>query len=127
MVGQRLELHNSDATYHNVHSMPHANSSWNETDPPGASIFQVFAEPELMIPIVCNVHPWMRSYAFVFDNPFFAVTDTSGKFKIGNLPPGAYEIEVWHERYGTLDQSVVVAPHSSPSVSFTYHAGTASY
>lgn len=30
--------------------------------------------------------PWMKSYAFVMDHPFFAVTDNAGKFKIDNLP-----------------------------------------
>jgi len=125
MVGQRLELHNSDTTYHNVHSISRIDASWNETDPPGVSVFKVFAQPEFAIPIVCNVHPWMHSYVFVFDNPYFAVTDASGKFAWRNLPPGTYKIEAWHQRYGMLDQSLTVAPNTSPSISFVYHADSA--
>jgi len=122
MVGQRLEIRNSDGTVHNIHSMARHNPPWNRSQPEGATIFETFPRPELAIPLVCNVHPWMRGYAFVFDNPYFAVTTTSGKFSIPNLPPGNYVIEAWHQRFGTLDQSVTIAPKTSPSISFIFRS-----
>jgi hypothetical protein len=124
MTGQRLEIHNSDATVHNIHSMARLNPTWNQSQPQGATIFESFPRPELAIPLVCNVHPWMRGYAFVFDNPYFAVTTTSGNFTFPDLPPGAYTVEAWHQRFGTLDQSITVAPHSSASLSFVFHSNS---
>lgn len=122
MTGQRLEIRNSDATVHNIHSLARLNPPWNKSQPEGETIFESFPRAELAIPLVCNVHPWMRGYAFVFDNPYFAVTTASGKFSIPNLPPGTYIIEAWHQRFGTLDQSITIAPHSSATLSFVFQS-----
>lgn len=121
MTGQRLEIRNSDATVHNIHSLARRNPPWNKSQSEGAAIFESFPRPELAIPLVCNVHPWMRGYAFVFDNPYFAVTTASGNFSIPKLPPGTYTVEAWHQRFGTLDQSITIAPHSTVSLSFVFH------
>jgi hypothetical protein len=45
--------------------------------------------------------PWLRGYIAVFDHPYFALADESGRFTIDSLPPGTYTVKVWHER---LDQ-----------------------
>ena len=58
-----------------------------------------FAREEVMIPVKCNVHPWMRSYIGVVSHPFFAVTGDDGTFTIKGLPPGKYTIEAWQEKY----------------------------
>ena len=70
--------------------------------------------------ILCNVHPWMRAWIFVFDHPYFAVTSRAGKFELKNLPPGTYTIEAWQEAYRAQDQTVTIAPKESKAVSFTF-------
>jgi hypothetical protein len=67
----------------------------------------------------------MRAYGFVFDNPYFAVTSQTGKFEIGNLPPGTYTIEAWQETYGTRDQTVTIAPKESKAIAFNFTASPA--
>ncbi len=66
-----------------------------------------------MIPVKCNVHPWMRAYIGVVSHPFFAVTGDDGTFTIKGLPPGTYTIEVWHEKYGKQEQPVTVGAKDS--------------
>jgi hypothetical protein len=123
MTNQPFEIRNSDATLHNVHPMPRHNRQWNTSQPAGAAALKSsFARPELAIPVVCSVHPWMRAFVFAFDHPYFAVTSADGKFELKNLPPGTYTIEAWHEQYKTLDQTVTLAPRESKSVSFTFHS-----
>jgi len=123
MVNQPFEVVNSDSTMHNVHPMPKHNRQWSSSQPAGSAPFKfTFQHPEFAIPVLCNVHPWMRAYAFVFDNPYFAVTSRDGAFDLKNLPPGTYTIEAWQEQYKTLDQTVTLGPHESKSISFTYHA-----
>jgi Carboxypeptidase regulatory-like domain len=118
---------NDDQTTHNVHALPENNPEWNKSQPPGAGpIEQTFAQPELAIPIRCNVHPWMKAYIFVFKTPYYAVTAKDGKFQIGDLPPGTYTIEAWQEKYGTQDQTVTIAPKESKQVSFAFKAASAS-
>lgn len=123
MTNQPIEIRNNDATVHNIHAMPRINRSWNRSEEPGNPPFQVrFPLPERAIPIMCNVHPWMRAFVFVFDNPYFAVTPKSGAFALKNLPPGTYTIEAWQEKYGVRDQTVTLAPRESTSVSFVFTA-----
>lgn len=56
-------------------------------------------------------HPWARGYIAVFDHPYFAVTDASGRFNIDALPAGTYTVKVWHERLSApAEQRVVVTP-----------------
>jgi hypothetical protein len=121
MVNQTLEIHNSDATIHNVHAMPHVNGEWNKAQPAGGKVLRTsFSKPELAIPFMCNVHPWMRAFVFVFDNPYYAVTAGSGEFNLQNLRPGTYTIEAWQEKLGTQTQQVTVGPHESKHISFRF-------
>jgi plastocyanin len=127
MVGQTLEVTNDDQTLHNVHAMSKINPTWNKGQASGqAPIEQTFSHEELAIPIQCNIHPWMRSYAFVFANPYFSVTPKSGKFELKNLPPGTYTIEAWQEKFGTVDQTVTLGPKDSKAISFSFNAASSS-
>ena len=45
----------------------------------------------------CNIHGWMAGKLFVFDHPYFAVTDKDGKFEIPNAPEGKFRIVYRHE------------------------------
>jgi len=121
MAGQKLDIKNSDPTNHNIHPMPSQNREFNQSQPPGAAdLMQDFARPEVMIPVKCNVHPWMKAYIGVVANPFFAVTDDKGSFTLKGLPPGDYTIEAWQEKYGTQDQKVTVGPKESKTVTFNF-------
>lgn len=120
MTNQNIEIVNSDPTNHNVHPLPRVNQEWNESQPPkGESKLKKFAREEIMIPVKCNVHPWMRSYIGVVSHPFYAVTGDDGSFSIKGVPPGKYTLGVWHEKYGPQEVPVEVAPKESKSVDVT--------
>ncbi|HTW22710.1 MAG TPA: hypothetical protein VMD78_03880 [Candidatus Baltobacteraceae bacterium] len=120
-TNQPFEIKNTDPVTHNVHPIPRDNKSWNRSLAAGSPPFMTkFSHPELAIPVVCNIHPWMRAYLFVFDNPYFQVTPETGAFELKDVPPGTYTIEVWHERFGTLDQTVTIAPKESKAISFKF-------
>ena len=57
--------------------------------------------------VACNVHPWMKSYLLIRDNPYMAKTGKDGSFEIKNLPAGKLEFIFWHESKGVL-RSVAV-------------------
>jgi hypothetical protein len=121
MTGQKLDVKNSDPTNHNIHPMPKDNREWNESQPPGAAdLMKDFPRMEVMIPVKCNVHPWMKMYIGLVSNPFFAVSDDKGAFSLKGLPPGDYTIEAWQEKYGTQDQKVTVGPKETKSVTFNF-------
>ncbi len=109
MTGQPVEFKNEDSTTHNVHVMPKANTEWNRSEMPGAQPFQAaFDNPEIMMPVHCNQHPWMNMYVNVVMSPFFAVTDAAGNFQIKGLPPGKYTLAFVHEKLGEQDRDVVL-------------------
>jgi hypothetical protein len=91
MTGQPFEIENNDPAMHNVHPMPKCNRQSSTSQPVGsAALKSMFARPERAMPVLCNVHPWMRSFVFAFDNLYFAVTSRSVKFELRNLPPATY-------------------------------------
>ena len=122
-VGQRIEIVNADDTTHNIHPMPTASKQWNESQLPKAEpIVKTFNKPELMIPIKCNQHAWMRMYLNVVENPFFAVSGPDGTFEINGLPPGEYTLAAVHEKLGEQDIKVTVGPKETKSAEFTFRA-----
>ena len=117
MTGQDIEIKNSDATTHNIHPTPQSNREWNESQPPQAApLEKTFAREEIMLPVKCNQHPWMKMYLNVVKNPFFAVTDKDGKYGIKGLPPGDYTIAFVQEKLGEQTQKVTVAAKDSKTV-----------
>ena len=115
-----FEIANSDPTTHNIHPLPKTNREWNISMPPKSeNLKRSFSQPEI-IPVKCNVHPWMRSYVGVFKHPFFAVSGKDGSFEIKGLPPGEYTIEAWHEKFGTQEQKLRMTPKESKTIEFTF-------
>jgi plastocyanin len=100
-AGQLLDVANADPVSHNFHAMPTNNREWDQQQSPGAADMEHrFPRPEIMIPVKCNVHAWMRAYIGVMPHPYFAVTGGDGNWEIPNLPPGDYTVAVWHESLG---------------------------
>jgi hypothetical protein len=121
MANQDIKITNDDPTNHNIHPLPKINQEWNQSQPPkGDSLVKKFAREEVMIPVKCNVHPWMRSYIGVVNSPFYAVTGDDGSFTIKGLPPGKYTIEAWQEKYGPKDVDVTVGAKESKAVDFDF-------
>ncbi|HEY6804992.1 MAG TPA: hypothetical protein VI306_15565 [Pyrinomonadaceae bacterium] len=97
-VNQKLSITNSDPTQHNIHPTPTNNPEWNQSQPNGAPpIEKTFARSEVVIPVKCNQHPWMKSYIGVVRTPFFAVTDEKGSFTMPKVPAGTYTLAAWRE------------------------------
>ncbi len=120
MVDQGLHIISSDPTTHNIHPMPKDNREWNESQAPGApALDKKFARAEIMIPVKCNQHPWMRAYIGITKNPFFAVTGSDGTFTLKGLPPGDYTIGAW-STFGTQEQKVTVGPKEAKTLDFSF-------
>ena len=97
-TNQKLNITNSDPTQHNIHWTPKVNPEWNQSQPNGAPpIEKSFARAEILVPVKCNQHPWMRAFIGVMKSPFFAVSAEDGTFTIKGLPAGKYTVVAWHE------------------------------
>lgn len=120
-TNQPLEISNSDPVTHSIHPMAQSNREWNHSQGSGeAPIVRRFPRPEVMIPVKCNIHSWMHCYIGVVDHPYFAVSDADGAFTIPNVPPGDYVLEAWHEKLGTQQLKVTVAPSGRQQADFKF-------
>lgn len=122
-TGQVLKVINSDPVTHNIHPQAAVNREWNHSQGPGdPPIERRFTQTEVMIPVKCNIHSWMRAYIGVLPHPYFSVSNTDGSFAIPNLPPGTYTIAAWQEKLGTQRQTITIAPGQKATVSFAFHS-----
>jgi hypothetical protein len=73
---------------------------------PGISITRP-AGPAGTVRLTCNTHPWMRGWTIVTENAA-AVSGADGRFSIDQVPPGTYELRVWHETLKVAPQKIMV-------------------
>ena len=103
-VGGTIETTNSDPILHTTHLYGplEANIALPARGP---GISRTVEKPGMII-VKCDVHSWMQAFVRVDAHPFHAVTDSSGSFRISDIPPGRYALEIWHERLGSQQQAV---------------------
>lgn len=123
-TNQKITITNSDPTQHNIHWTPKVNPEWNQSQPNGAPpIEKTFNRAEVLVPVKCNQHPWMKAYIGVMKSPFFAVSAEDGTFTIKGVPPGTYTVVAWKEggQTGTeKTMSVTVPANGSAKADFSF-------
>lgn len=83
---------------------------------PGIKIKKAVAGAGL-VRLSCNTHPWMRGWMVVTDEAT-AITGADGRFTLSGVPPGIYELRVWHESLKGAAQRVTVVAGQPVSVHF---------
>jgi plastocyanin len=99
MAGARVRIKNGDPILHNTHGFHDRVTVFNVALPNKdqvVDITQRIKKPGV-IDVQCDAHTHMRAWIVVRDNPYFAVTDDEGRFRIGEVPPGRYRVVAWHE------------------------------
>jgi Polysaccharide lyase family 4, domain II len=98
-----LQMTSSDPVLHTVHMEGAA--TYNLPFPfPDRPISRPMSHAG-MVTLKCNGgHLWMNALLMVADNPYYTVTDEKGKFELGGVPPGKYEIVAWHEGWHVVGQ-----------------------
>ena len=95
-VGSKVDFRNDDPFYHNVFSLSDAQKFDTGLYASGLAYTQKFDTPG-PVELLCNIHASMVGYVVVVDTPFYTQPRSSGVFTIRNVPPGRYELSVWHE------------------------------
>ena len=120
-AGQPIAFRNGDETLHNVHAVGSGSNRFNFGMPlTGMEVKRQLTEPEVMVTIGCDVHPWMRAYAGVVRHPFFAVTAADGRYAIRGLPAGTYVVEAWQEAAGRVEQTITIGPGEERQVDLSF-------
>jgi hypothetical protein len=124
MVGQVLKIRSSDRIIHTAHAYDEANRTLFNVALP---VYKRSVRRSLTLPgifrIACDVgHTWMSAYVAVVDHPYAAVTNTTGGFRIPQVPAGVHRLRFWHERLGTREEPVTVRPGAETAVNLTWRS-----
>lgn len=105
--GTTVNFLNSDSVRHNVFT-PDGDKYNLGSWPTGEAKPLIFPKSGVYRQL-CNVHPEMEAFIVVLDNPFFAVTDDAGHFRIEGVPPGTYTLTTWSDKLapGSVQVTVV--------------------
>ncbi len=117
VVGSSVEFPNSDPFFHNVFSLSTASAFDLGHYPAGATRSVLFDKPGL-VKVFCHLHADMSGVILVLDNPFFAIPDESGSYRIDGIPPGQYHVVAWHERARRVSRNVKVDAASETALDF---------
>ncbi|WP_196297773.1 methylamine utilization protein [Xanthomonas albilineans] len=95
-VGSLVRFPNRDQIRHQVYSFSPA-KRFELPLYQGSTAKPVRFEQPGLVTVGCNIHDWMVGYVMVLDTPYFAVTGADAQVRL-DVPPGAYELRVWHPR-----------------------------
>lgn len=99
---KRIRIINSDPVFHNVHAYVKGKTVMNLGLPEqGTEVLKDLRKSGIM-EVKCDSHPWMLGYVYILRHPYGEVTNEKGKFTIGDIPPGTYNISAWHEALGEV-------------------------
>ena len=97
-VGTPVSLMNNDAILHNVHANESGMTVFNVAMPIKGQKVPIPMRKSGLMKLQCDAgHSWMNGWIYVFDHPYFAVTDADGAFTIKEIPAGDHVLELWHE------------------------------
>jgi hypothetical protein len=127
IAGQKLQVRNSDNTFHNVWGQLANKDLFNKPQAPKSADLTLdpsTAKAGDIVELKCGAHPWMHAFVAVQDHPYFAVTKADGTFKIEGLAVGTYELEAWHPTLGTKKLKIVIGKGKRGDVGarFSYKA-----
>ena len=120
VAGQALHVHSADPVLHWFHSYEGSRTLSSGVLLGTTGPDMALGDWGSIIKFKCDVHPWETGFVAVISHPFFAVTDTTGSFEIGDLPPGTYSVAAWQERLGWKRGAVTIKADQPSDLTFTY-------
>ena len=114
-----VTIKSEDDTLHSTHAYDDRQRTlFNIAIPfPGLEVQRPFRRPG-PVRIECDSHGWMRGWVYVSDD-LGTVTGSDGRFELTGIPPGTYQLTVWHERYERATRQVTVTAGGAAEAAFT--------
>jgi plastocyanin len=94
-VGTPVTFPNNDTVRHHVYSFSPVKTFELKLYAGVPNTPIVFDKPGIAI-LGCNIHDQMVAWVVVVETPFYARSAASGKARIEGVPPGNYQLRVWH-------------------------------
>lgn len=94
-VGGKVEFPNHDPFFHNVFSLFEGQRFDLGLYESGSTRFVKFDRPGISF-IFCNIHAEMSAIVIALATPYYAISDTRGELTLPHVPPGRYELQIFH-------------------------------
>lgn len=107
-VGSKVDFPNFDPIFHNVFSVSPARRFDLGKYAQGKSR-QVEFDREGVVNVFCDIHSSMAAWIVVLPNHAFTQPAADGSFRLPDLPPGRYQLVVWHPDLPGLERTVDLA------------------
>jgi plastocyanin len=121
VAGTTVDFPNNDETYHNVFSLSATKPFDLGRYAAGHSKAVKFDRPGI-VRVFCDIHSHMSAFILVFAHRHFAVTDDDGRYRLDNVPPGAYTVIAWNESVPS-DSRRIVIPESGGDIETNFALG----
>ena len=122
-VGGKVEFPNDDPFFHNVFSLFEGKRFDLGLYESGTTRFVQFDKPGISF-IFCNIHAQMSAVVITLATPYYAISDPRGQLTINDVPPGRYELQVFHasvppDTLRALTREVTITPGQNTLGNFT--------
>jgi plastocyanin len=122
-LGDRVRFENSDGMPCRIYSIT-PGALFVVRPQAGQSRTVRFERPGV-VEVRCSEHGRLLAYVLVRENPYYAITDAGGRYRIPGVPAGRWAVQAWHEG-GVLARRAIDAagvtltldlqsPHPSPN------------
>jgi len=120
--GANVAAKNSDPVLHNTHLfLQQGNKDLvNIALPSQGQVVEKPLKKPGVVSVKCDAHEWMQAYIYVAANPYAAVSGKDGSFKLENVPPGEYNVKVWHERLGDKEAKIKLDAGGNAKLDIAY-------
>jgi plastocyanin len=122
-VGGKVEFPNHDPFFHNVFSLFEGKRFDLGLYESGSTRFVKFDQPGISF-IFCNIHPEMSAVVIAVATPYYAISDARGDLSIPDVPPGRYDMQVFHsavpaDTLRAVSREITVGPNETTLGNFT--------
>jgi plastocyanin len=114
-AGSTVSFPNADPIFHNVFSLSKARQFDLGFYPAGQTRAVRFDKPGV-VQVYCHLHPDMNAAILVVPNAWYARPDNRGAFSFSGIPPGTYQVVVWHKSAGLFRKRIQVAAGAGAKV-----------
>jgi plastocyanin len=122
-VGGKVEFPNHDPFFHNVFSLFEGKRFDLGLYESGTTRFVQFDQPGISF-IFCNIHSQMSAVVIALATPYYAISDARGELSMPNVPPGRYQLQVFHasiapDTLRAMNREITVSPDDASLGTFT--------
>lgn len=122
-TGTTVTFPNRDPILHHVYSFSPPKSFEIKLYSGKSPVAVLFDKPGV-VTLGCNIHDWMIGYIFVVSTPYFGKTDAKGMTRLRDMPPGSFQLQVWHpqQRAAAPAETIALDAGASPVIELSLDA-----